>query len=343
MRNFALLMPIPPFIGGENATFYPIPMNSSIDAHTPRRQTTASKNLIVNLAGIITITMWGMSFISSKVLLENGMGPVEIYLYRFILAYLLILIISHKKLFCASWRDEVMFALCGLTAGSFYFIAENTALEFTLVQNVSLLTSLSPLITAMLVGLMYANEKPGKGMIVGSVIAFIGVCCVIFNSASTLEVNPIGDMLSLAAAFSWSIYSLILRRLSANYDTWFMTRKTFFYGIITALPFLIFSPPLNNPLDLISNSAVVYNLLFLGIGASMIAYLLWSVTVKYLGAVKANNFMYFQMIVTLIASRLILGEEITLIGVTGCLLIIVGLWVGDVLTRRANKHAEKSN
>lgn len=299
---------------------------------------------MVNLAGIITITMWGLSFISTKILLLNGMGPVEIYIYRFVLAYLLILLISHKRFMCNSWRDEGLFALCGLTAGSIYFIAENTAIEHTLVQNVSLLTSLSPLITAMLVSVIYSNEKPAKGMIFGSIIAFVGVVCVIFNSPTDeggFELHPLGDFLSLAAAFSWSVYSLILRRLSANYDTWFMTRKTFFYGVLTALPFLIFSPPLNNPITLLHNTDVVVNLLFLGIGASMIAYLLWSLTVKYLGAIKANNFMYFQMIVTLIASRLILGEEISAIGVTGCVLIIGGLWLGDVLTRRASAKIDK--
>lgn len=278
--------------------------------------------------------MWGLSFISSKVLLDNGMGPVEIYIYRFVIAYLLILCISHKRFRCHSWRDEGMFALCGLTGGSLYFIAENTALEYTLVQNVSLLTSLSPLITAMLVGIMYANERPDKGMILGSAIAFLGVVCVIFNASVSLEVRPLGDILSLGAAFCWAIYSLVLRRVSANYDTWFITRKTFFYGIITALPFMCFSQTLSNPVHLISNTEVVVNLLFLGLGASLIGYLLWSIAVKYLGAIRANNFMYFQMVVTMIASYFILDEAITAIGIAGCVLIIGGLWVGDWLTRR---------
>ena len=320
-------------------------MNPSLDAHTPRRgNTPRAKNVMVNLAGMVTIVMWGMSFISSRVLLDNGMGPVEIYLYRFILAYVIILIFSHRKFRCNSWRDEGLFALCGLTAGSIYFIAENTALDYTLVQNVSLLTSLSPLTTALLMALMYPSDKPGRGMIIGSVVAFGGVICVVFNSPleeGGFEFHPFGDALSLAAAFSWSVYSLILRRLSANYDTWFMTRKTFFYGIITALPFLLFSQPLNNPLRLLQNTDVVVNLLFLGIGASLIAYLLWSVTIKYLGAIKANNFMYFQSIVTLIASWLILGEKITLIGVAGCALIIGGLWIGDILTHRATASRQK--
>ncbi|MCH5219796.1 MAG: DMT family transporter [Muribaculaceae bacterium] len=315
-------------------------MNAPVENRTARRHTSATKTVLVNIAGFVAVIMWGLSFISTKILLENGMGPVEIYIYRFVIAYFLIVLISHKRWMSHSWRDEGLFALCGLTSGALYFIAENTALEYTLVQNVSLLTALSPLITAMLVGLLYANERPGSGMIIGSVIAFAGVVCVILNGASSLEVHPIGDLLSIAAAFSWSVYSLILRRLSANYDSWFMTRKTFFYGIICALPFLFFSHTLSNPLDLVHNTDVVVNLLFLGLGASLIGYLLWSVTVKYLGAVKANNFMYFQMIVTLIASNLILGEAITWIGVFGCALIIGGLIAGDVLTRRS---VQKSN
>lgn len=310
-------------------------MNNSLDAQTPRRQRSSSKNVMANMAGAVAVLMWGLSFISTKELLLNNMGPVEIYLYRFVLAYIIILIVSHRRILSHNWRDEGMFALCGLMAGSIYFIAENTALEYTLVQNVSLLTSLSPLITAMLVAMLYANEKPSRGMIIGSVIAFGGVACVIFNSATSLEVHPLGDILSLGAAFSWSVYSLILRRLSANYDTWFMTRKTFFYGIVTAIPFLAFSPSLNNPVTVLTNGTMVFNILFLGIGASLIGYIFWAVTVKYLGAVKANNFMYFQTVVTMIAGALILGEEVTVVGVTGCVLIIGGLWLGDWLTRRA--------
>lgn len=294
--------------------------------------------MLANISGLITILMWGLSFISTKVLLEHGMGAVEIYVYRFVTAYILILFISHKRFLCHSWRDEGLFALCGLAGGSIYFIAENTALEYTLVQNVSLLTSLSPLITAMLVGVMYANERPSRGMYFGSLVAFLGVGCVIFNSSTNVEVRPLGDLLAIGAAFSWTIYSLVLRRLNTNYDVWFVTRKTFFYGIITSLPFLAFAPRLNNPVDLICNTTVLVNLLFLGIGASLIGYMLWSNTVKYLGAVKANNFLYFQTVVTLIASNIILGEAITVMGVLGCVLIIGGLWLGDWLTRRSVRH-----
>lgn len=298
--------------------------------------------LWMHAAAIICITVWGISFVSTKVLLNHGLGAVEIYIYRFVIAYFAVLAISHKQILSHSWRDEFLFVLLGLSGGSLYFIAENTALEHTLVTNVSLLTSISPLLTALLAGLLYRNERPGRGMYLGSAIAFLGVACVIFNSSATeVKFNPIGDFLSIGAAFCWAVYSLILRRLAANYDVWYISRKSFFYGVITALPFLFFSPKLNNPSILISDWEVLVNMLFLALGASLAAYLLWGVAVKGLGAIKASNYMYFQAVVTMIFSAITLGEKITFIGVLGCALVIGGLYLGDKLAMRANMRKGK--
>ncbi len=294
--------------------------------------------LMGHIAALGAVLMWGYSFVSSKVLLDNGLGPVQIYVCRFVLAYIIVVCISHRRLMAANWREEGMFCLCGLLAGSLYFIAENTALEYTLTTNVSLLTSLSPLITAMLVGLVYKTEKLGAGTWAGSLIAIMGVSCVVFNSSTSMEVRPFGDFLSLAAAFSWAFYSLILRRLNANYDVWFISRKTFFYGVLTAIPFLFFERDSANIFDIISIPQVYGNLLFLGLGASTAAYVLWALSVKKLGAVRANNYMYFQSIVTLVVSAIVLGEHVTLTGYIGIILIIGGLWAGDninkILARR---------
>lgn len=294
--------------------------------------------LLGHLAAILTVSMWGYSFVSSKVLLENGLGPVQIYVLRFIIAYILVVFISHKQLWASNWREEGMFCLCGLCAGSLYFIAENTALEYTLTTNVSLLTSMSPLITALLVAMIYKTEKLGIGTWIGSVVAMAGVACVVFNSSASLEVRPLGDFLSLAAACSWAVYSLILRSLNAHYDVWFISRKTFFYGIVTAIPFLVFDDNSINLAETLTHTEVFGNLLFLGVGASTIAYVLWAVTVKNVGAVKANNYMYLQPIVTLVVSALVLGEQVSVIGYIGIALILAGLWAGDNINKIIEKR-----
>ena len=289
--------------------------------------------LLGHIAALTAVTMWGYSFVSSKVLLDCGMGPVQIYVCRFVLAYLMVILVSHKRLWASNWREEGMFAMCGLLAGSLYFIAENTALEYTLTTNVSLLTSLSPLVTAILVGLVYRTEKLGIGTWAGSGIAILGVACVVFNSSKSVEIRPLGDFLSLAAALSWAFYSLILRRLNAHYDVWFISRKTFFYGVLTAVPFLFFERDTVNPLEVMNQPEIYGNLLFLGVGASTIAYVLWALTVKNLGALGANNYMYCQPIITLVVSAIVLGEKVTLTGYIGIALILGGLCIGDNINK----------
>ncbi len=294
----------------------------------------AKKYLIfAHVGALITVFAWGISFVSTKVLLENGLGPAEIYIYRFILAYLMILIVCHKRILSNSFRDELLFIICGLCAGSIYFIAENMALEYTFVSNVSLLVTTSPLITTLLMWFIYKNEKPGKGSIIGSLIAFMGVACVIFNSSFVVKMNPIGDILSILAATSWSIYSLVLKKLNALYSVMFISRKTFFYGILTAIPFMFFQSELCDYTVLLKTE-VWSNLLFLGAFASMIAYILWAQSVKYLGAIKASNYMYISPIVTLIASIIFLNESLSFIGGIGCALILGGMWLGEYIEQK---------
>lgn len=296
-------------------------------------------SLIGHLAALITVVMWGYSFVSSKVLMDNGLGPVQVYMSRFAIAYLLVLLVSHRRLWASSWREEGLFCLCGILSGSVYFIAENTALKYTLTTNVSLLTSLSPLVTVIIVGLLYRNEKIGKGTWLGSCIAVLGVICVVFNSSTSVSVNPLGDFLALSAAVCWAVYSLILRSLNAHYSVWFITRKTFFYGLLTAIPFLVFEDDKVNILSVIGRPEVLGNMLFLGLGASFAAFALWAESIKQLGAITANNYMYFQTIVTLVVSAIVLGEHVSLLGYIGIALILGGLWVGDNLNKSIARNS----
>ncbi len=292
-----------------------------------------SNTLIYHIGAALAVVAWGISFISTRVLLDMGLHPIEIYIYRFTLAYIPLLLFCHKRLLSNSMRDEFLFILCGLFGGSIYFISENVALEYTLVSNVSLITSLSPLLTVLLIGLIYKTDRPGKETYFGSVLAFIGVGLVIFNSSFSLSIKPLGDFLSLLAALCWAVYSIIIKRLNALYSAFFITRKVFFYGVLTALPFLLVEPQITSPAVLL-NTSVLLNLLYLSLVCSLFAYMAWTVIVGKIGAVKSSNYMYFQPVVTLLFSFLILGEKISIIGYTGCALILLGVFLADYLTQR---------
>ena len=191
-----------------------------------------SKDLLYHSIAILTVIIWGTTFVSTKILINTGLSPVEILLYRFVLAYFCILTIAHRRLWANCVKDEFLLFLSGLCGGSLYFIAENTALGITLASNVSLLICTAPIITTILSHLFY-KESLRKGLLYGSLVALFGVGLVVFNGSVLLKVNPLGDFLTLVAATMWAFYCLILKRLSRSYPTLFITRKVFFYGILS--------------------------------------------------------------------------------------------------------------
>lgn len=293
-----------------------------------------NKNYLVILAhvgALITVIAWGTSFLCTKVLMtEGGFSPVEMFTYRFAAAYLLLLLLTFKKIFANNWKDELYFLICGICAGSLYFITENYALKYTTTSNVSLLASISPIFTTILMWLVF-KQKMGLGVISGSLIAFIGVACIIFSSGEGFEINPAGDLLALSASLSWAIYTIVAKRLIPYYNSLFITRKLFFYGVLTSIPLLITQTQTYHIglLFDMSQPKFLFNFLFLVIMCSMAAYIIWNESMKVLGPVTANNYLYMQPLVTMVAAYFILHEQILPLGYVGCVLIIGGLIISD--------------
>lgn len=287
--------------------------------------------VLAHIGLMLTMCAWGTSFLSTKVLMtDGGFTPVEMYVYRFLAAYLILLAFTFKNLFANSWKDELQLFICGLCAGSLFFITENYALKFTATANVSLLASISPIFTTILMAVIY-KVKMRFGVILGSIIAFIGVGCIIFSSGAGFEIHPKGDILALTAAFSWAIYTIAVKKVSPFYSTFFISRKIFFYGVLTAIPLMLMQ---NEPLHFrllfdFTQPQYPLNFLFLVIFCSLFAYLILNEAMNILGQVTANNYLYLQPLVTMIAAYFILGEQIFVLGYVGCLLIIGGLVISD--------------
>lgn len=283
--------------------------------------------ILYHFLAVLTVVIWGTTFVSTKILINSGLSPVEIFLYRFVLAYVCILFISHKKIWANSFKDESLLFICGLCGGSLYFIAENTALGITLASNVSLLICTAPIITTLLSHLFY-KEPLRRKVLSGSFIALLGVALVVFNGNVLLQINPLGDLLTLFAATMWAFYCLILKRLSLKYSTLFITRKVFLYGVLSLVFYFLFYP-LELNVELLLQPVVYLNLLFLGVVASMLCYIMWNCSVKILGASKATNYIYIVPLVTIITSAIFLKESVTLISCIGALAIIGGVYMAE--------------
>ncbi|MDR2145191.1 MAG: DMT family transporter [Tannerella sp.] len=280
------------------------------------------------LFAFFVVGVWGVTFISTKFLLLAGLSPEDIFFYRFGLAYIGIWFTGKNRLFAKNWKDEFIFLLVGITGGSVYFLAENFALEFTQTSNVAFIVCTAPLVTAVLSHIFLKNEKLNRRLIQGSILALVGVALVVFNGKFILHLNPAGDLLSFLAAISWAFYTILLKQVSNRYPMLFITRKVFFYGLLTILPtFLIH--PLTTDTGILFQPVVYLNLLFLGIVASLLCYFFWNLVIKQLGAVRATNYVYIVPVITLIASSLFLDETITVFAVTGMLFTLAGVvWAG---------------
>ncbi len=286
-----------------------------------------------HVLALVTAAVWGSTFVSTKILLANGLSPAQIMVIRFSIAYLLILLLSHRPLFSRKLSDELLMIGAGITGGSLYFLAENSALIYTQASNVAIIIAVTPLLTAIAAHFFSRGERFSRTLATGSVIALAGVVLVVLNGRFVLHLNPKGDMLTIAAAVLWALYSIIIVRLQRRYSSLFITRKVFFYGIVTLLPYL-FIHEASLDFGLLLRPAVIGNLLFLGLVASFACYWAWNAAIARIGSVNASNYLYLNPVVALITSAIVLDERITVTALIGTALIMLGVAVCEKLPAR---------
>lgn len=124
---------------------------------------------VYHLIAFFTVAVWGTTFISTKLLIENGLSPHEIFFLRFTIAYIGCWFIAPKKLLANSIKDELSFVLAGMTGGSIYFITENSALSITQTTNVSFIICTTPLLTSLLSLLFDKKEKVSRMFFHGNI------------------------------------------------------------------------------------------------------------------------------------------------------------------------------
>lgn len=287
-----------------------------------------NKYLSGHLAALLTIFIWGTTFISTKVLLVD-FKPIEILFFRFLIGLVVLLLVYPKRLKNTTKRQELTFALAGFCGVTLYYLLENIALTYSMASNIGVIISIAPFFTAMLSHFVLKDSRLDHNFIIGFVAAMIGISLISFNGSSNFKLNPLGDILALLAALVWAIYSLLTKQISEyGYNTVQVTRRTFSYGLFFMLFTLIpFGFELN--LERFTNPVYLSNIIFLGIGASAICFVTWNYAVKILGAVKTSIYIYIVPVVTVVTSVIILNERITLMALIGTVLTLLGLFLSQ--------------
>lgn len=283
----------------------------------------------------MVVAIWGSTFVFTKLLLWAGLSPAQIFTLRFTIAYILLLgyelVFKSDKfqLFSNNWKDEVLVMLLGLSGGALYFLTENAALIYTTATNTALIVCSSPLFAMLFIAMFYRQSEPlSRQKVIGSLVACAGMAAVVLNGHFVLHLSPLGDTLAFGACLCWAVYSLLMKGMAGRYSTLFITRKVFFYGLVTIIPYYLIVPGFPT-MEVVFSSQVIWNLLFLGVVASMLCFLLWNWAIKKLGAVVATNWVYFNPITTIVFAWWLINEQITPWFLLGTVLILLGMYLCD--------------
>ena len=269
--------------------------------------------------------VWGTTYISTKVLL-TAFHPVEILVFRFLLAWIVLFLCSPRPQLPRGLRAELPFVCCGLTGLTFYSLLENYALKFSLASTVGLILSSPPIFTALLLWLCRRSKRPGGAFFLGFFLAMAGIVLISLAEGESFDCNPIGVLLSLGAAMCWGCYGVCLEwtHTKAGLSDLQITRKIFFWGLLFTLPF-IWINGLSPDLSRLASPVLLGNTLYLGIGASALCFLAWTRASALIGSIATNVYLYLMPVITVAASVLILHEPVTPLTLAAIALILAGL------------------
>lgn len=287
----------------------------------------SNSKVLGHLLALFTAFIWGITFVSTKLLLSSY-SPLAIMVMRFSLAYVGLWLIHPKFYAPKSIKSELNFFLAGLTGVTGYFFLENTALIYTSVSNTGLILAAAPLFVALVAHFFTPDEHFHINLLIGFFVALLGVALVIFNGQVYLKVHPLGDMLAIAAAIIWAFYSLAIKRMDTKVSPIYLTRRTFFYGIILGLVWLILQEG-SIDFSLLKTNGNYFHVAFLGLIASGMCYVFWSMAIRAIGAIKTSNYIYLMPLFTMITSWIVLKETITPLMLIGGLLILLGVYITE--------------
>ncbi|MBO8463689.1 MAG: DMT family transporter [Firmicutes bacterium] len=299
------------------------------------------QQIVGHLIALFTVFIWGTTFVSTKVLLEE-FTPVEVLFTRFAIGLLVLYMMNHKKMKLKDRKHEWYFIGAGITGITLYFLFENIALTYSTASNIGILLACVPFMTGIL-SYFIMKEPLNRAFFIGFVFTIIGIYIINFNGQVVLKLNPLGDFLAIIAGFIWALYCIFLRKIEQyEYDTIQTTRRIFGWGILFMIPVLILMG-YDPKLEIMAKPVYLANFLYLGIGACAVCFVTWNIALKMLGVVKTSMYLYLNPVITIIASAIILNERITWIAILGTIFILLGLIISQQGAQGSKKEMQKKN
>jgi len=286
-----------------------------------------NKNLIGLFSGLIAASIWGGMYVVSKVVLEV-IPPFTLLSIRLILGALvlgiIVLIRGKVHINAKQLRESFLVGIVGYGISlAFQFVGT----KLSTASNGALVTSATPAFVLLFAPFILREKTTRRGL-VALIVSSLGVLAVIdprtANFSSSLF---LGNISLIAAALTWALYSVLVRKVSHSTDL--LTSSTIMLvGGIPSSVLLAFFEINKQGIGEVS-SGVIWGILFLGIVSTALAMFLWNFSFANLPAATASLTFFAQPVIGILLGWFFLEEKITLLFIVGGFLIGSGLIIAS--------------
>jgi drug/metabolite transporter (DMT)-like permease len=282
-----------------------------------------------SLKAFFTVLFWGASFVAIKIALKY-VPPITLVWMRFAVGVVILgaAVGLRHQFSLPKPKDWLYFALLGFLGIAFHQWLQSTGLVTSQATTTGWIVASMPIFIAIL-GWLVLKEKLNWLQALGILLAAFGVLLVVthgnFNSLVSGKFGSPGDILILISAPNWAVFTILSRRGLKTYPAALMMFYVMTFGWLFSSVLFVAGRGWESIHNIALDGWLALG--FLGILCSGVAYIFWYDALKVLPVAQVGTFLYIEPVVTVIVSFLLLNEKITLAGVLGGVVILLGVWL----------------
>ncbi len=283
---------------------------------------------------VVASVIWGSTFIVGRVAVQF-IDPLFIAFFENLVGLVVLAIALRRSDVGLGWNEsfsllrEPRILLLGILNGLAYAL-QYYALSLTTAINTSLLVNLGLSIAIPIFAVILGKEKLSVRRIVALIMGFIGALLIITNGDLSIlsEGAFIGDMLSISIGVIWALWVIVAHDImkSETQPLRVVAPNTVYTVVLLGIITLVFS---NLQLSYLTSIEAIAAIVYLGVFSIGLAYVLYYDALKTIGGTGSAIYLLLQSVVTMIMGVILLGELLTLIMLSGVLLVLIAILFAD--------------
>jgi drug/metabolite transporter (DMT)-like permease len=297
---------------------------------------------------LFLITFWGSSFVVVKTILGEGLTPIAIATFRFLVAGCLFVIVlffygikNRNYAILVERKDVPTLIALSFSGVTLFFIAQYTGIKMANASIASILVCLLSPVLISLFSIYIFKENLSKTQLLGIGTASVGTLAVILGGTPNLEGNLtflLGGLILLATPLLWTAYTLLGKNITQKYDPFLIVAYVNILGGLFLIPFSLAEGSFQNILALTSQELLA--ILYLASTCSVLGYFIWFYVMKRSTATATSSFLFAEPVITVIFAALFVKEEVTPFAMGGGLLIFIGILL--ITTRQRTRSPQRA-